>query len=137
MKIIYTHIDEDKNFFYYEPDNYDIIISNPPFSQKDDILKRLYELNKPYAMLLPIPSLQGQARMVRPSKSNGLPVDKEERAKALEGQYLFSRALEPDEAYLDEENGVLTIFEKSFKPHLEVLMKSSRRVDLNSSNIRS
>lgn len=62
MKIIYTHIDEDKNFFYYEPDNYDIIISNPPFSQKDDILKRLYELNKPYAMLLPIPSLQGQAR---------------------------------------------------------------------------
>lgn len=53
--------------------------------------------------------------MVRPSKSNGLPVDKEERAKALEGQYLFSRALEPDEAYLDEENSVLTIFEKKFQ----------------------
>ena len=53
--------------------------------------------------------------MVRPSKSNGLPTDKEERAKALEGQYLFSRALEPDEAYLDEENSVLTIFEKKFQ----------------------
>lgn len=53
--------------------------------------------------------------MVRPSKSNGLPADKEERAKALEGQYLFSRALEPDEAYLDEENSVLTIFEKKFQ----------------------
>jgi len=26
------------------------------------ILKRLYELNKPYAILLPIPSLQGQKR---------------------------------------------------------------------------
>lgn len=62
VKVIYTHIDDDKNFFYYEPDNYHIIISNPPFSQKDDVLKRLYELNKPYAMLLPIPSLQGQAR---------------------------------------------------------------------------
>ena len=62
VKVIYTHIDNDKNFFYYEPDNYHIIISNPPFSQKDDVLKRLYELNKPYAMLLPIPSLQGQAR---------------------------------------------------------------------------
>ena len=62
VKIIYTHIDDGKNFFYYEPDNYDIIISNPPFSQKDDVLKRLYELNKPYAMLLPIPWLQGQAR---------------------------------------------------------------------------
>lgn len=62
FKVIYSHIDDNKNFFYYEPENYDIIISNPPFSIKDDILKRLYELNKPYAMLLPIPTLQGQTR---------------------------------------------------------------------------
>ena len=63
FKVIYSHIDNGENFFYYEPEeNYDVIISNPPFSQKDDVLKRLYELNKPYAMLLPIPSLQGQAR---------------------------------------------------------------------------
>ena len=62
-KVIATHIDNGQNFFYYEPEEqYDIIISNPPFSQKDNVLKRLYELNKPYAMLLPIPSLQGQAR---------------------------------------------------------------------------
>ena len=63
FKVIHSHIDEDKNFFFYEPEEpYDIIISNPPFSQKDNVLKRLYELNKPYAMLLPIPTLQGQAR---------------------------------------------------------------------------
>lgn len=63
VKVIYTHIDTGENFFYYEPkEDYDIIISNPPFSCKDDILKRLYELNKPYAMLLPIPTLQGQTR---------------------------------------------------------------------------
>lgn len=62
-KVIASHIDEDKNFFYYEPEEkYDCIISNPPFSLKDDVLKRLYELNKPYAMLLPIPALQGQKR---------------------------------------------------------------------------
>lgn len=62
-KVIHSHIDEDKNFFYYEPaEEYDIIISNPPFSQKDNVLKRLFELDKPYAMLLPIPALQGQAR---------------------------------------------------------------------------
>ena len=54
FKVIHSHIDEEKN--------YDVIISNPPFSQKDNVLKRLYELGKPYAMLLPIPSLQGQAR---------------------------------------------------------------------------
>lgn len=62
VTVIATHIDNGENFFYYEPDNYDIIISNPPFSCKDDVLKRLYELDKPYAMLLPIPTLQGQAR---------------------------------------------------------------------------
>lgn len=62
-KVINSHIDEGKNFFYWEPEEkYDYIISNPPFSIKDDVLKRLYELNKPYAMLLPIPSLQGQKR---------------------------------------------------------------------------
>ena len=63
VKVIYTHIDNGQNFFFYEPEEpYDLIISNPPFSQKDNILKRLAELNKPYAMLLPIPTLQGQAR---------------------------------------------------------------------------
>lgn len=63
FKVIRSHIDEGKNFFYYEPEeHYDIIISNPPFSIKDDVLKRLDELGKPYAMLLPIPTLQGQSR---------------------------------------------------------------------------
>jgi hypothetical protein len=61
--VIYSHIDDNKNFFYYEPEeHYDVIISNPPFSIKDEVLKRLSELNKPYAMLLPLPSLQGQKR---------------------------------------------------------------------------
>lgn len=63
LKVINTHIDNNKNFFFYEPEEYyDIIISNPPFSCKDMILKRLYELDKPYAILLPVPSLQGQKR---------------------------------------------------------------------------
>ena len=62
-KVIATHIDTGENFFDYEPkEHYDVIISNPPFSIKDDIIKRLYELDKPYAILLPIPSLQGQKR---------------------------------------------------------------------------
>jgi hypothetical protein len=63
FKVISSHIDEGKNFFEYEPEeDYDVIISNPPFSIKDMILQRLDELNKPYAMLLPLPTLQGQKR---------------------------------------------------------------------------
>lgn len=62
-KVIFSHIDEGKNFFTYEPkEHYDFIISNPPFSIKDDILKRLKELDKPFAILLPLPALQGQKR---------------------------------------------------------------------------
>ena len=63
FKVIHSHIDEGQNFFYYEPEeHYDVIISNPPFSCKDAVLKRLSELGKPYAMLLPVPTLQGQSR---------------------------------------------------------------------------
>ena len=60
--VIRSHIDDGKDFFEYEPENYDIIISNPPFSIKDDIIKRLYELEKPFAILLPMNSLQGTTR---------------------------------------------------------------------------
>jgi hypothetical protein len=76
-KVIATHIDNGQNFFYYEPDEpYDCIISNPPFSIKDDILKRLYELNKPYAILLPLPTLQGQKRFEYIKDSEVLIFDK-------------------------------------------------------------
>ena len=49
---------------------------------------------------------------IRPSKKKGIPKDARERAEMFKGQYILSRALEPDEAYLDIENSVLTIFEK-------------------------
>ena len=62
-KVIFSHIDNGENFFSFEPkERYDVIISNPPFSLKDDILKRLDKLNKPFAILLPLPTLQGQKR---------------------------------------------------------------------------
>lgn len=57
-----SHIDDGQDFFEYEPDEYDVIVSNPPFSIKDKILERLYELNKPFAVLLPTNSLQGKKR---------------------------------------------------------------------------
>ena len=62
FNIIISSIRDGFDFFEYEPENYDIIISNPPFSKKDAVLKRLFELGKPYAMLLPLNALQGQRR---------------------------------------------------------------------------
>ena len=62
-KIIRSSIQDGYDFFDYEPaEHYDCIISNPPFSKKDEILKRLDEIGKPFAVLLPTNSLQGKAR---------------------------------------------------------------------------
>ena len=76
-KVIATHIDSGQNFFDYEPEeDYDFIISNPPFSIKDDILKRLDEIGKPYAMLMPLPVLQGQKRFQYLTNAQALIFDK-------------------------------------------------------------
>lgn len=40
----------------------DCIVDNPPFSLKDKIIERLYELEIPFAILLPQNSLQGKGR---------------------------------------------------------------------------
>lgn len=60
--VISTHIDKGQDFFEYEPDKWDLIVSNPPFSLKDKVLERLYSFNKPFAILLPLNSLQGKTR---------------------------------------------------------------------------
>lgn len=59
-KVIYSHIWTGQDFFKYEPEEYDYIVSNPPFSRKLEVLERLYSLNKPFAMVLPLPMLNYQ-----------------------------------------------------------------------------
>lgn len=61
FRVIHSHIWEGKDFFHYEPaEPYDYIISNPPFSKKLEVLERLYNLNKPFAMILGLPILNYQ-----------------------------------------------------------------------------
>ena len=60
-KVIHSHIWEGKDFFEYEPsEEYDYIISNPPFSRKLEVFDRLYKLNKPFAMICGLPILNYQ-----------------------------------------------------------------------------
>ena len=59
-KVIKSHIGEGKDFFEYEPEEWDILISNPPFTRKLEVLERLYKLNKPFAMILGLPILNYQ-----------------------------------------------------------------------------
>jgi len=58
--VTYSHIKDGFDFFEYEPEEYDYIVSNPPFTKKLRVLQRLYSLNKPFAMLLPLPMLNYQ-----------------------------------------------------------------------------
>lgn len=62
FSVIRSDISDGLDFFTYEPPEYDCIISNQPFTQKDRVLKRLYELGKPFAVLLPLNSLQSVDR---------------------------------------------------------------------------
>lgn len=56
--VISSHLSEGKDFFKYEPTaEYDYIISNPPYSMKYEVFRRLFELGKPFAMLVGVVGL--------------------------------------------------------------------------------
>lgn len=59
-RVIRGHIMEGKDFFEYEPPEYDCIVSNPPFTRKLEVFKRLYDLGKPFAMVMGLPILNYQ-----------------------------------------------------------------------------
>ena len=50
--VVYSHIDEGKDYYEYEPDQWDIMISNPPFTGKRKIFERALSFNKPFGLLM-------------------------------------------------------------------------------------
>ena len=62
----------DKGFKVISSDNtdflrdslpqFDMIVTNPPYSKKDVFLEKCYEIGKPFALLLPVSALQGKKR---------------------------------------------------------------------------
>lgn len=60
INVLYSHISMGQDFFEYQYDHFDIVISNPPFSRKLEVLERLYTFNKPFALLLGLPILNYQ-----------------------------------------------------------------------------
>ena len=50
----YAVIHEDKDFFTYEPNQYDIHVSNIPYSCIKKVLIRMKELNKPFILIMPV-----------------------------------------------------------------------------------
>ena len=52
FKVIYGHIETGQDFFKVKVPECDYIISNPPYSLKGEVFKRLYDIGKPFAMLI-------------------------------------------------------------------------------------
>lgn len=52
FKVKFSHIGTGQDFFEYEPERWDVIVSNPPFSLKQSIMERCLALGKPFALLM-------------------------------------------------------------------------------------
>jgi hypothetical protein len=52
--VVYSHIDNGQDFYKYAPEQFDLIISNPPFSNKTNMFKRILSFNKPFAILMSV-----------------------------------------------------------------------------------
>jgi len=53
-KVIFSHIDNGYDFYDYQPEKWDLMISNPPFTGKKKIFQRALSFNKPFALLMTI-----------------------------------------------------------------------------------
>ncbi len=51
-QVIASHINLQGDFYEYEPSRWDIIISNPPFTNKRKIFERALSLGRPFALLM-------------------------------------------------------------------------------------
>ena len=51
-KIVNSHIRTGQDFYFYEPEEWDLIVSNPPFTNKKEIFKRAIGFNKPFCLLM-------------------------------------------------------------------------------------
>lgn len=61
FNVVHSHINEGKDFYLYEPENWDIIVSNPPFTNKRKIFERCVALGKPFALIMSMTWLNDKA----------------------------------------------------------------------------
>ena len=61
FNIVLSHVKNGQNFLNYEPQKWDLIISNPPFTDKRTTFERCLSFKKPFALLMTILWLNDKA----------------------------------------------------------------------------
>jgi hypothetical protein len=51
-EVVFTHIQYGQDFFTYEPERWDVIVSNPPFTNKRKFFERALSFGKPFALIM-------------------------------------------------------------------------------------
>ena len=51
-EVTYSHINTGRDFFEYEPFEWDVMLSNPPFTNKRKYFERALSFNKPFALIM-------------------------------------------------------------------------------------
>lgn len=92
FKVVFSHIGTGQDFFTYEPEQWDLIVSNPPFSIKQKIVERCLSLGKPFALLMGNLWLNSSApyRLFREKEMQMLLFDKRIQFKQENGVYFSS-----------------------------------------------
>ena len=63
LKVIGTDVLTGQDFLMWQPEEpWDCIVTNPPYSLKEAFLERCYLLGKPFALLLPVTTLEAPRR---------------------------------------------------------------------------
>lgn len=70
IKVVYSHLDNGTDFFNCDVPNCDCIVSNPPYSLKTEVFERLFNINKPFAMLVGVVGLFESKRRFNLFKNN-------------------------------------------------------------------
>jgi len=59
--VVSSHINEGKDFYSYEPEHWDVMVSNPPFKRKRQMFERALSFGKPFSFLMTLTWLNDSA----------------------------------------------------------------------------
>lgn len=112
FNVIHSHIDDGQDFLEYEPmEDYDAIITNPPFSIKNKIFERCIELDKPFCLLMSATSIQSASFVKVISKAKDFNVMMFDKRISYSGDrppfpswYFCSGLFEKNEFYIYSED---------------------------------